>query len=438
LGTAIALPMFEAMRPALAFGGGSTRSSQGDGPMRMAWFYVPNGVDMPSWTPQKMGTNFDLPATLKPLAEFRDRLLVLSGLTLDKARANGDGPGDHARAQASFLTGCQARKTGGANIRVGISVDQLAAQKKGHETPFRSLELGLEGGRNAGVCDSGYACAYQNNFSWRTETTPMPKEIDPRAVFERLFGSAVQSEAAASRAKRDARRKSILDLAQDDTKALRGQLGGSDVRKLDEYLSSIREVEQLIDSAPSKAARKFVPDMGKPEGMPREFAPHCRVMFDLLALAFRADLTRIATFAIANDGSNRNYPAIGVGSGHHEISHHGKDRAKIEMIKKINLHHMEQFAYFLGKLKATEEGDSNLLDRSAFVYGSGIGDGDRHNHDDLPILLVGGGNGTIKSGRHLRFPNETPLTNLYLAMLERFGTPVSRLGDSTGVLKGLS
>jgi hypothetical protein len=363
-------------------------------------------------------------------------MLVLSGLTVDKARAHGDGPGDHARAMAAFLTGSQARKTGGANIRVGVSADQLAAQRLGHLTPFPSLEMGLEKGRSSGVCDSGYACAYQHNFSWRSETTPMPKETDPKAVFERLFGSSSKNEAAAAKARREARRKSVLDYVMDDAKSLRRDLGGADVNKLDEYLASVRDVEQRLERP--QEAPKFRPTMPDHTGEPKEFAPQARVMADILVLAFRADLTRISTYVFGDDGSTRSYPHIGVPDGHHDLSHHQKNPEKIAKIHKINLHHMEQFAYLLAKLREAKDGNKSLLDRSLILYGSGLGDGDRHNHDDLPILVMGGGNGTIKTGRHLRYPNDTPLTNLHLAMLDRFGAKANRLGDSTGLLEGLS
>lgn len=436
LGVSISLPMLDAMSPGLAFGGGGSKVAKADGPTRLAWVYVPNGVDMPNWTPKTEGKNFELPALLKPLQPFRDRMLVLSGLTVDKARANGDGPGDHARAMAAFLTGCQARKTGGANIRAGVSADQLAAQRLGHLTSLQSLELGLEKGRSSGVCDSGYACAYQHNFSWRSETTPMPKENDPKAVFERLFGSSAKNEAANAKAKREARRKSVLDYVMDDAKSLRNDLGGADVNKLDEYLTSVRDVENRINRPQEEM--KFKPTMPEHEGEPKAFEPQARIMADILVLAFRTDLTRISTFVFADDGSTRSYPQIGVPDGHHDISHHQKDAKKIEKIHKINLHHMEQFAYFIGKLKEAKEGNSNLLDRSLILYGSGLGDGDRHNHDDLPILVMGGGNGTVKSNRHIKYPFNTPLTNLHLAMLDRFGAHVPRLGDSTGLLEGLS
>ena len=432
LGATVALPALDAMTPALAAAGPAAA-----GPMRMAWIYVPNGMHMEDFTPSIVGKDFKLPETLQPLADFRSQMMVLSGLTADKARANGDGAGDHARAMAAFLTGSQPRKTGGSNIRAGISADQVAAQKAGHLTRLPSLEIGLEGGRNSGACDSGYACAYQNNLSWRSEGTPMPKEVDPAQLFDRLFGSGAKLRGDDA-SRREAKKKSILDFVRDDAKRLSGELGGPDRGKVEEYLESVRDVERRIASVPKDEEKPFDHGYAKPKGVPHEFSEHSHLLADLLVLAFRADITRISTFVFANDGSNRNYPTIGVSDGHHDLSHHQKDAKKQAKIKKINLHHMESFAYFIRKLKEAKEGDATLLDRSMIVYGSGIGDGDRHNHDELPILLMGGGAGKLKTGRHVRFPKETPLTNLYLAMLERFGAKTSSLGDSTGILQGLS
>jgi hypothetical protein len=435
LGTAVALPWLDAMAPAFSW----AAPADGKPPVRMAFCYIPNGAHMQAWTPAEAGATFTLPPTLEPLASLRSHVTVMTGLTLDKARANGDGAGDHARAQASFLTGCQARKTAGADIRVGVSVDQLAAQRLGDATRFPSLELGCESGRPAGNCDSGYSCAYQYNFAWRSPTTPVPKEIDPRLVFERLFGTGGK-EAAAARAKRERYRRSVLDLVQEDADALRRQLGQSDLAKLDEYLTAVREMEKRIDLARSRNAAEPKPPEGfaRPTGIPGDYKDHLRLMAELLVLAFQGDLTRVATFVFANDGSNRPYKPIGVPEGHHDLSHHGNDQKKQQKIAQINRFHVEQFAHLLSRLQSVREGGGTLLDNSMIVYGSGIGDGNRHNHDDLPILLAGRGGGTIQAGRHLRFARETPLTNLYLAMLDRFGCPTDKLGDSTGRLTGLN
>jgi hypothetical protein len=432
LGTAISLPWLESMSPVLSWA--APGAPLGAAPKRLAFFYVPNGVHMQDWTPTSEGALTDLPHLLEPLAPVKDQLLVLSGLTVDKARPHGDGPGDHARAMSSFLTGVQIRKTNGADIRAGVSVDQVAAQTHGYATKLSSLELGCEGGRQAGNCDSGYSCAYSSNLSWRGDATPMIKEINPRLVFERLFANSSGQESEAARAKREQYQKSILDFVMEDAKDLRNKLGATDQRKLDEYLSAVREIEERIGRA-EKSAEPEQLALAKPAGIPKEYQEHCKLLLDLLALAFQTDQTRIATFVFANDGSNRSYrAAIGVAEGHHDLSHHGGDKEKHEKIKKINRFHLSLFSAFLQKLKTTKEGDGSVLDNAMIVYGSGIGDGNRHNHDDLPILLAGRGGRTLKSGRHIRFPRETPLTNLYLSLLERVDVHLESFGDSRGPL----
>jgi Protein of unknown function (DUF1552) len=429
-GTALALPFLDAMQPlAVAAKGGAAKP-----PVRLAWVYVPNGVHIWDWFPEGMGKDYRLSPLLETLKDLRNDLTVLSGLTLDKARANGDGPGDHARAMSVFLTGRQPRKTAGADIKIGISIDQFAAQKIGDRTRFPSLEIGCEQGRAAGNCDSGYSCAYSANLSWRSAATPQPKEVNPRLVFDRLFSSANRKEAAAARDRRARYRESILDLVAEDASDLRRQLGVADQHKLDEYLTGVREVEQRLARASQPDFKEVPPPKGvhRPDGIPRQYQDHVRLMGDLMVLAFQGDLTRIATFAFANDGSNRQYRNIGISEGHHELSHHGRNAAKLEKIRKINRFHLEQFGYVLGKLKGIREADgSTLLDNCMIVYGSGIGDGNRHNHDNLPILLAGKGGGTLHPGRHLSYPRETPLMNLYLAMLERVGVKADSFGDST-------
>jgi len=426
LGAAVALPWLEAMSRSSALA-----SPVASGPMRMAFFYVPNGVHMEDWTPKEEGALGDLPSILKPLSAFKDDFNVLTGLAHHNGEALGDGPGDHARALASFLTGAHPRKTDGADIKVGMSVDQVAAEKVGKATRFASIELGIERGAQAGNCDSGYSCAYSSNISWRSETTPMAKEVNPRLVFERLFADTSAGPYDAGRAKRERYRKSILDVVADDARHLRGRLGTTDRRKVDEYLTAVREIERRLARVEAKA--DVAPDFKVPAGIPNDFQDHVRLMGDMIVLAFQADLTRIATFMFANEGSGKSYPQIGVPEGHHDLSHHGNDAAKHEKIKKINTFHIEQFAYVVGRLKGIQEGDGNLLDRSMLVYGSGIGDGNRHNHDDLPVLLAGRGNGTIKTGRHLKY-DKTPLNNLFLSMLDRAGATTASLGDSTGKL----
>jgi hypothetical protein len=432
LGTAIALPWLEAMAPEA----GAAASVGRPAPLRMAFLYVPNGVHMADWTPSKTGSDFQLPHILEPLAPVKDDLLVLTGLAQRNAEALGDGGGDHARSLATFLTGCHPKKTDGANIRAGISVDQVAALKVGQQTRFASLELGCDRGAQSGNCDSGYSCAYSSNISWRSETTPMAKEVNPRLVFDRLFASQVAGENAAARAKRALYKRSILDFVAEDAGTLKSRLGVSDRRKVEEYLTGVRELEVRMARAEESPAGNLR-DTPKPQGVPKDYEEHIRLMYDLMVLAFQGDVTRIATFMYANEGSSKSYHFIGVPEGHHDLSHHGGDPKKHEKIKKINRFHITQFAYFLQKLKAIKEGDATLLDRSMIVYGSGISDGDRHNHDDLPVLLAGKGSGTIHTGRHVKLDKSTPLNNLYLAMLDRVGAPIDRLGDSTGRLEGL-
>jgi hypothetical protein len=404
----------------------------------MGFIYIPNGVNMSAWTPAAEGADFALTPTLEPLKEFKDSLTVLSGLTQKRAFANGDGPGDHARAMAAFLTGAHPRKTHGADIKVGISIDQVAAQKIGQQTKFPSLEIGCEEGKQAGNCDSGYSCAYSSNLSWRSESTPNAKEINPRLVFERLFSNQANGDVDANRARRERYKKSILDFVNEDARRLRKQLGGPDQRKLDEYLSSLRELEVRIVRASQLPEAKAPNGLVIPGGVPQDYQEHLRLMSDLLVLAFQADLTRIASFVYANDGSNRSYRMINVSEGHHDLSHHGGNKEKQEKIRQINRFHISQFAYLMEKMNAVQEGEGTLLDNSMLVMGAGISDGNRHNHDELPILLAGKGGGTLKPGRHIRYPKDTPLTNLYLGMLDRVGAPMDRFGDSKGKLESLS
>lgn len=430
LGAAIALPWLETMGQLSAWADGGAAAQTA--PNRMAVLYVPNGVNMADWTPAAEGADFTLPAILEPLAPVKDDLLVLSGLTADKARPHGDGGGDHARALSAFTTGAQARKTDGVDIRSGISVDQVAANRVGDQTRLPSLEIGGEGGPMAGNCDSGYSCVYSATMAWRSATQPLPKEFNPKIVFERLFGS----EGDTGRKQRDEFRKSILDFVRDDAASLAGKVSRNDQRKLDEYFSSIRDIEMRIERAQNLPPVK-APDYTMPTGIPDNFPEHLRLMSDMLVLAFQADVTRVCTFVLTNEGSNRSYPNIGVSEGHHELSHHGNDEAKKAKIREINKFHVTQLAYILQKLKAIPEGDGNLLDHCMIAYGSGNSDGNAHNHDNLPILLAGHGGGTLTTGRHVRYANETPLANLWLSMLERMDVRIPFHGDSTGALPNL-
>lgn len=433
VGASLALPMLNAMIPANGWAKNAAAV-----PNRMAFIFVPNGVVVPDWKPKDEGDTWQLSPTLQPLANVKENLCVMTGLAQDNAHAKGDGPGDHARSAAAFLTGAHPVKTDGANIKAGISVDQVAAEKIGTLTKLPSLEIGIEGGRNAGQCDSGYSCAYSNNISWKTPSTPMSKEINPKLVFDRLFGPASDRESIKNREKRDFYRKSILDAVSDDAAKLSSRLGQTDRRKIDEYFTSIREIEQRITRSQAESPKQKIPEIELPGGVPRELDEHVRLMFDLLAIAFETDTTRVATFMLANEGSNRSYPMIGVNDGHHHLSHHQNKEDWIASIKKIDKYLVTHFAKFLEKLKNTSEADGNLLDHSMIVYGSAISDGNRHNHNDLPILLAGRGSGTITSNRHLVYPKDTPLNNLFLSMLDRLGAPVDQLGDSTGRLDRLS
>lgn len=430
LGTAMALPMLEAMLPLNALAQ-SARSRT----VRMAFLFVPNGAHMQAWTPEQEGVSFALPYIMEPLQNVRDYIMPLTGLTQDKARPNGDGAGDHARSSAAWLTGCQPRKTAGADIRAGVSVDQIAARHVGKYTRFPSLEIGCEPGGHAGNCDSGYSCAYSNAISWRAESTPMAKETDVRALFERLFSNGDPNESKESRERRNRERLSLLDLVQEDAAQLKSKLGAHDRAKLDEYFTGVREIERQLARVNANAAQFAT--LKAPEDTPQTYSDRVKLMCDMLALAFQADLTRVCTFMLANEGSNHAYREIGIADGHHDLSHHGNNPEKQDKIRQINRYHVTHLAYLLEKLRSIHEGDSTLLDNSMVVYGGGISDGDRHNHDNLPVLLAGRGGKSFHSGRHVRYANETPMTNLFLTMLDRVGVPVDHLGDSTGRLQQL-
>ena len=432
LGVSIALPVLDSMMPAFA---APAKAAAGKAPLRLAFTYVPNGIIMKDWTPAVDGSTFELPRILQPLEPFRKDMLVLTGLTQNTGRALGDGAGDHARAASTFLTGMHPKKTAGADIQVGISADQVAAQKIGNATRMPSIELACEDGRLVGGCDSGYSCAYSNSISWRSATTPNPPEINPRAVFERMFGAS--SEDPAARLKRHKYEQSILDAAMEETRRLEANLGRTDRRKLDEYLTSVREIERRIETA-ERDNKEVVPTMEKPDGVPADFAEYVQLMFDLLLVAFQTDTTRISTFMIAREGSSRSYREIGISDGHHPLTHHRNNPEWIEKIAQINKFHMQQFAHFIAKLKATPDGDGTLLDHTMIVYGSGISDGNRHLHHDLPVVLLGSGNGSIKPGRHVTYPAETPMNNLFMSMLDQAGVQTEKLGDANGELNHLT
>lgn len=438
LGTAVALPMLESLVPSAYALAAVASGTPAPYPKRMAFVYVPNGKNMSDWTPGNLGRNYDLPMILDPLKAHQDDVMVISGLAHDKANANGDGAGDHARASATFLTGCQARKTAGADIKVGVSADQIAAGTLGNQTKLPSLEVSCDRGPQAGSCDSGYSCAYQFNLSWKSENMPLNPVVEPRQVFERLFDNGQLLESAEARARRQRYHKSILDFVMADAHQMESNLGRSDRRKLDEYMTAVREIEQRIERNERFAVR--MPTEAKAPDLigDASYQDHIRLMYDMLVLAFQSDVTRISTFIMAHDGSNRPYPFIGVWDGHHDISHHRNDEEKKRLIARINHFHASQFAYFVDRLKSIPEGDGSLLDNCMIVYGSGISDGNSHLHHNLPVLLAGSGGGTITSGRHIRVPDRTPMTNLYLSMLDRMGVEADRIGDSTGRLEEIA
>jgi hypothetical protein len=443
LGTVIALPWLEAMATAATSvtcaTAGRVAGPSSAAPTRMAFFYVPNGVHVPHWKPLGAGgKDFKLRSILEPMAEFRDKMNIFSGLALRNAESLGSGPGDHARSNAAFLTGAHPKKTNGANLRNGISIDQLAAQHLGHLTKLQSMELGLESSAVSGDCDSGYSCAYSSNLSWRNESSPLPKEINPRVVFERLFGSDEERANFESRAIRHRRRKSILDFAQAEAQQLSHKLGSQDRHKLEEYLYAVRDIERRLDASDQLEQNEVdVSNFVRPAGVPREYEEHAKLLMDMLVLAFQTDSTRIATFSFANEGSNRAYRNLSITDGHHEISHHGGSIEKKNLISKINRFHVELFSYFLTRLNNIREGERSLLDNSMILYGSGIADGNSHQHHDLPIMMLGSAGGRIETGRYLRCRERTPLTNLYCSMLNRMEIQVDQFSDSNGLIEEL-
>ncbi len=438
LGASVALPFLDAMYPAFA----AQAVKAAVRPTRMAFLYVPNGIVMDDWTPAgEIGVTplGELPRISRGLAPYRTDLMMLTGLTSNGGRALGDGPGDHGRAGAAYLTGVHPKKTSGKDIRAGVSMDQIAAQRLEGKTKYASLELGCEEGIQGGNCDNGYSCAYSNSLAWRSPSTPMPPEVRPRAVFERLFGEVDDEKDPRRRQRLQSYQKSILDVVLSDAQSLKNTLGGTDRQKVDEYLFSIRDIEKRIQQAErSSVTRPTAPIDAPASSVPTDFTEHSRLMLDLLALAFQTDQTRIITVLMGIEQSPRNYPEIGITEGHHGLTHHQGNKEKIEKVRQINEYHIKQFAYLLDKLKATRDGDGTLLDHSMIVYGSALADGNSHQHNNLPTVLAGRGGGTLTPGRHIRYPDETPITNLYMSMLDRMGVPVEQLGDSDGRLDGLS
>lgn len=426
MGASLALPLLDAMVPAM-------RAAGANKPVpRLGFIYTPNGATMASWTPAGESTKLDaLSPTLSPLERFKDQVVVPTGLSQRQAESWGDGNGEHSRGQTVWLCGVHPKRTEGADVQAGITVDQIAAQAIGKDTPLLSLEMALEQNYLVGNCDNGYSCVYWNTISWRTPTTPLPMEVNPRVVFERLFGDGGSPEQRLQQVRED---KSILDSVKDSVAALQGRLGASDKVRVAEYLDSMREIERRIQIAEKQSGESVVQLPDRPVGAPEQFDDHAKLMFDLAALAFQADITRVFTLLLGREQTNRPYPWLGVPEAHHAISHHQNDAARLAKAAKINTYHIDLLARFADKLKSIPDGDGNLLDHAMLLQGSGLSNSDQHSHIDLPLVLVGGGAGTVKGGRHLRFAKDTPMNNLHLSMLDKIGVPVEKFGDGTGRL----
>jgi hypothetical protein len=427
VGATLALPLLDAMVPALS----AFAKTPGRPVSRLGFIYVPNGAIMAKWTPADSGRGFELSPTLAPLQPFREQTLVVSGLAQLQANSFDDGAGDHSRGTAAWLSGIHAKRTEGADVQLGITADQIAAREFGQSTQLASLELALETIDLVGNCDNGYSCTYMNTLSWRSATTPLPVETNPRRVFRRLFGQGDSPEQRLARLQED---RSILDSVLQDAARLQRSLGPSDTHRLTEYLDAIRDLERRIQRAEEQNAASELPLIDVPGGVPATFEEHIDLMFDLQVLAYQADITRVITFLVGRELSNRTYPAIAINEAHHALSHHQKNAEKIAKLAKIDTYLVQKLTSFLEKLRATPDGDGSLLDSLTLVYGSGLSDGNRHDHSPLPILVVGGGAGKIKGGAHLACPKDTPMANLLLTVLGTAGVREEKLGDSTGAL----
>jgi len=430
IGATVALPLLDAMVPAA-----SAMARTAANPVRrFTSIYIPNGAYHAMWTPDGEGTDFTFSPTLKPLEPFRDHVVVVSNLAHRNLESHGDGGGDHSRASAGWLSGVHAKRTEGADLEVGITADQIAAREIGQTTPLASLELALDATDYLGHCDVGYSCAYMNNISWRSPSTPNPGERNPRAVFERLFGDG---DSAVDRLREMHVDRSLLDSVTEEIGRLKTVLGAHDRRRVTEYLDAIRETERRIQMTEQYNSTQELAVPDRPIGVPEDFSTHAKLMIDLQVLAYQADLTRVTTFAFGHEASYRTFPAIGVNDPHHSLSHHQNNDDKLVKLAKVNNYHVQSLAYFLGELKATPDGDGSLLDHALLLYGSGLSDGNLHNHSPLPIVVAGGAAGHCTGGRHLKCPAETPMSNLLLSMLDMVGVPADRLGDSTGPLTSL-
>ncbi len=437
LGTAMALPWLDAMRPLTAL---ATTHAPVVTPLRSVFLFIPNGVHQPEWAPEGLGQQWKPSPILEPLEAIRDDVLIISGLAHRNAQALGDGPGDHARSAACFLTGAHPHKTTGDDIHAGISIDQVIAGEIAEQTMIPSLQLGTEGGRQSGNCDSGYSCAYSSNISWARANRPMPHETHPRRVFERMFLKGPAGETSAARRKRIAQRSSIIDFILEDSKNLEQQLGIHDRCRLDEYISGVRDIELRIDRLEEmeQLENKEAGLSDFAQVAPNGISEHIQLMNELIILAFRLDLTRVITFMWANEGSNRTHPHLDVGEGHHTLTHHKGNQKQVDQIRTINRWQVQEFTRFVQRLGEVQDGEKTLLDSTVVVHGSAIGDGNRHNHDNLPVLVAGRGNGLIDPGRHLAAKNGTPMCDLFLSMAQASGSSVTQIGDSNGTLPGLT
>lgn len=427
VGATVALPLLDAMIPAM--------SAAAKPIPRLGVVYHPNGVIYEQWLPKGVGADFELSPTLAGLQPFKDRLNVVTGLVSNQAEAHGDGGGDHSRASGTYLTGVHVRKSDSV-VRNGISMDQIAAKAFENDTQLSSLQLTLDDNSMVGSCDTGYSCAYSSTLSWLTPTLPLMAENNPRVVFERLFG-AIDSTDPKVRAERLQANRSILDSVSDRVKQLQQELGPADNRKVDDYLTSLRDVERQIQKAEEQSGKEM-PDVDRPAGIPDLFEEHAQLIYDLQLLAYQSDLTRVITFMYGREQTVRSYPQIGIPEPHHPLSHHGGDPEKMEKCAAIQRYHLELFTKYLEKLDKTPDGDGSLLDNMILIYGAGLSNSDRHTHGPLPTLVLGGGAGKLKGGRHIVCPERTPLTNLQLTLLEKLGVPAEKLGDSSGKFQSLS
>jgi hypothetical protein len=424
VGATLALPLLDAMSPAFA----ATRKAV----PRLSFMYIPNGINLAQWTPVGSGKEFAFSPTLKSLEPFRDRVNVLSGLALHSADRMNDGAGDHSRATGAFLSGCHAKRTQGADLFLGVTADQIAAKSLGQDNLLPSLELGIDDRKVSPLCDEGYTCTYSNTLSWSSATTPLPVENDPRLVFERLFGEGGDAKQRVIRLREN---RSILDSVTGEMKQLQASLGTPDRQRVDQYFDAIRQVELRLQRVEAQNAESptFAAGTSRPLGAPEKFEDHIRLMFDLQVLAFQSDITRITTLMFAGERSGRSYPQAGVPDAHHSVSHHDNSPEKLAKVAKIDTFHVQQVAYFLGKLRDTPDGEGTLLDNSMLLYGAGISNGNVHDHSPLPVLLCGGGAGQLQGGRHIVYKNEPPLSNVLRSILDKVGAHVDRLGESTGV-----